>query len=194
MGVRSKANYVQWHLLWTGRNLPGRNLPGNHDIWRWSEKVWDNIISQTKVEVHTWRKRRPGNRNGRGARVCSVKADSSFLRCTIAGMHTGDALCSIGLRADTKMHTQAANTIHCLVVPCVSLLCVRACVCVHQLLTLTLRVSLHEDDVSGVWERRLLGTVDIPEDSNTTAPSLQTSKNQLSARISATQDIHLTRK
>lgn len=43
-------------------------------------------------------------------------------------------------------------------------------------LTLTLRVSLQEDSLSGVVDRTLLMTVGIPEDSNSPELSLQPSK------------------
>ncbi len=65
-------------------------------------------------------------------------------------------------------------------------LCMCACVCAYQSLTLTLRLSLTVDDLSGVWERRLLGTVGIPEDSKATALLLKTGKE-----TSSTSSTHL---
>lgn len=52
------------------------------------------------------------------------------------------------------------------------------CVFVYQLLTLTLRLSLGVEDLSRVCERRLLGTVGIPEDSKATAPPLKTTTHR----------------
>lgn len=49
-----------------------------------------------------------------------------------------------------------------------------SCVCLRfSLLTLTLRVSPGVEDLAGVWERRLLGTVVKPEDSTATAALLK---------------------
>ncbi len=67
--------------------------------------------------------------------------------------------------------------------------CVCLCLCVYQLLTLTLRLSLGVEDLSRVWDRRLLGTVGIPEDSKATAPPLKTRKTPAQQQVFNTRYI-----
>lgn len=103
----------------------------------------------------TWGNRSPGHRYGRRAWICCVMVGSCFLGCGVAGVYTGDALRSVGLRANTKAHAQDVGVLldgfsHWAGV----------CVCVRQWLTLTLRLLLELDNLSGVWERKLLGTED----------------------------------